>query len=371
MATPLDGVRVLDLTRVLAGPFATMLLADLGADVLKIEQASGDDTRHFGPPFVGGESTYFLAINRGKRSLVLDLKSPDGIAELLRLAARSDVLVENFRPGVLDRLGIGAKTLRALNPRLIVASLSGFGQTGLDEWVQAPGYDLVIQALSGVMSLTGEAGGPPVKAGVSVGDLVGGLYLVQGVLAALYERERTGRGRHVDVALLDALVSLLGYQAGQLFATGQAPTRLGSRHPSICPFETVQAADGPFVLCCGNDAQFRALAAELGLDDEPRFRTNPGRVEHHDALLALLAERFRAAPVDAWIARLGAAGVPCAPVLSLDQALAHPQLAARGMLRTLEHPTLGTLRAVSSPLVLDGEVCFAELAPPKLGDHDL
>lgn len=372
---PLHGIRVLDLTRVLAGPFATMLLADMGADVIKVERPGrGDDTRGFGPPFLGDESTYFLSINRGKRSIVVNMKSEEGQQVLQTMAGRSDVLVENFRAGVLDRVGMGYDALSTRYERLIYASISGFGHEGLDEFVKAPGYDLLVQSLSGVVSLTGLPDGPGTKAGVSIGDLVGGLYCVHGILAALYEREKTGRGQRVDISMLDGLVSLLTYQAGSFLGTGDVPHRMGSRHPSICPFETVTTQDGQLAICCGNDGQFQRLAKVLGLPElatDERFSTNAMRVKHREVLLPLLLERFGAHTTAHWLGVLAQpdVDVPSAPVLTVGSALEHPQLQARGMLRTITHPTVGTMRAVGCPVRMGGESLFNERPAPVLGEH--
>ena len=364
----------MDLTRVLAGPFGTMILADLGADVIKIEQPGrGDDTRHFGPPFVGdGHSTYFLAVNRGKRSVVLDLKGDQGRAVLEKLVERCDVLVENFRPGVLKRLGFGWEACRQINPRLVYASISGFGHEGDPRYTTAPGYDLMAQALSGVASLTGPPTSPPSKAGVSIGDLVGGLYSVQGILAALYERERTGKGRRLDVAMLDGLVSLLTYQASAHLLAGKTPTRMGNQHPSICPFETLATADGHLVVCCGNDKQFGALTRALGCEElasDPRFVTNAARVQNRPVLIPLLEVILAEADTATWLEKLGPAGVPCAPLQTVATALTHPQLHARGMVTTVQHPELGEIPAIGCPIRLDGQPAFNPRPAPRLGEH--
>ncbi len=375
IAGPLHGVRILDLTRVLSGPFGTMLLADLGADVIKVEHPSGgDDTRRFGPPFLGEESTYFMSINRGKRSITLDLKSEKGRAAMSRLIDRSDVLVENFRPGVADRLGFGWETVTDQNPRLIYASLSGYGHAGLPEFVTAPGYDLLMQALSGVASLTGQTDGPPTKAGISIGDLVAGLYAAHGILAALYDRERTGRGRRVDIAMLDGLVSLLTYQGSAYLLGNKVPHRMGNQHPSICPFETVRTANGHIVVCCGNDAQFERLCVALeapSLADEPRFATNASRVQHRPALIERLEATLMTQSTDHWLGVLSRPGqeVPSAPLQGVDEALAHPQLAARGMLSTVQHSTLGELPAIGCPVRLDDKPSFHSRPAPHLGEH--
>jgi len=368
---PLDGITVLDLTRVLSGPYCTMLLGDMGARVIKIEQPGrGDDTRAWGPPFVHGESTYFLSINRNKESVTLDYKQPEGREILEQLVQRADVLVENFRPGALERAGFGYETLGTRYPRLVYASISGFGQSGprRDE----PGYDAVIQAEGGLMSITGAADGPAYRLGVAVADFISGLFAAQGILAALFARERRGTGQRVDVAMLDAVVALLTYQAGSWFATGEIPRRLGNRHPSIAPYDTFDASDGEFVLAVGNDSQFRACCAVLGneaLADDPRFSTNAARVAHYDVLRALLNDRFRTATRQQWIARLTAASVPAGAVRTVDEVLGDPQVVAREMITALDHPLLGSLKQLGLPVKLSGTPGALRRAPPRLGEH--
>ena len=292
--TPLDGLTILDFTRVLAGPYCTMQLADLGARVIKIEQPGrGDDTRAWGPPFVGGESAYFLSINRNKESVALDLKHSRARGILDALVARADVVVENFRPGTMERLGLGYDTLAATHSRIVYCSISGFGQTGPRR--AEAGYDAMMQAEAGLMSITGAADGPPFRLGVAIGDIATGMFAVQGILAALYARERSQRGQRVDIAMLDAVTALLTYQASIAFATGDTPRRMGNRHPSIAPYDTFTAADGEFVLSVGNDDQFRRLAGilrrpELGID--PQYATNADRVRHYDALRDTLSRLF-------------------------------------------------------------------------------
>jgi len=368
---PLDGITVLDLTRVLSGPYCTMLLGDMGARVIKIEQPGrGDDTRAWGPPFVHGESTYFLSINRNKESVTLDYKQPDGRAILERLVERADVLVENFRPGALDRAGFGYETLETRYPRLVYASISGFGQNGprRDE----PGYDAVIQAEGGLMSITGAADGPAYRMGVAVADFISGLFAAQGILAALFARERRGTGQRVDVAMLDAVVALLTYQAGSWFATGEVPRRLGNRHPSIAPYDTFDASDGEFVLAVGNDSQFKSCCAVLGTDalaDDPRFSTNAARVAHYDVLRRLLNERFQTGTRQHWMARLTAASVPAGAVRTVDEVLGDPQVTAREMIAALEHPLLGSLKQLGLPVKLSATPGTLRLPPPRLGEH--
>jgi crotonobetainyl-CoA:carnitine CoA-transferase CaiB-like acyl-CoA transferase len=378
-AGPLDGLTVLDFSRVLAGPYCTMQLADLGARVIKIEQPGrGDDTRAWGPPFLGGESAYFLSVNRNKESLALDLKHPRARRVLDPLVAKADVLVENFRPGTMERLGLSDETMRALNPRLVYCSISGFGQTG-PRRLEA-GYDAMMQAEAGLMSITGAAGGPPFRLGVAIGDIATGLFAVQGILAALYARERTlrqgsgqaGGGQRVDIAMLDAVTALLTYQASTAFATGATPQRMGNRHPSIAPYDTFETADGEFVLSVGNDDQFRRFCGVLrepALAADPRFATNTDRVQRYDALRAVLAPllgRWRRADL---LAALTAAGVPCSAVRSVTEALADPQLAARQMIVPLEHVAAGSIRVLGTPVKLSDTPASVRTPPPTLGQH--
>ena len=318
---PLDGFTILDLTRVLSGPYCTMLLADMGARVIKIEQpGTGDDTRAWGPPFVGGESAYFLSINRNKESVTLDFKHPDGRRALERLLSSCDALVENFRPGALARCGLDYATLSASHPRLVYASVSGFGQTGPRR--DSPGYDAVVQAEGGLMSLTGPADGPPYRLGVAIADIVSGMFAAHGIVLALLARERTGRGQLVDVGMLDAVTALLTYQAGIYFATNEAPRRMGNRHPTIVPYETFEASDGEFVLAVGTDEQWRRFCEIADLPFEERFATNRQRVTGYADLRALVARRLKEHPRAEWIDRLAAASIPCGVVRALDEVFA-------------------------------------------------
>jgi crotonobetainyl-CoA:carnitine CoA-transferase CaiB-like acyl-CoA transferase len=368
---PLAGLRVLDLTRILSGPYATMALADLGADVVKVENPSGgDDTRSWGPPFQGGEAAYFLAVNRNKRSLAVDLKSGIGHDAVARLARCADVLVENFRPGTADRLGFGYEQLSAGNPGLIYASISGYGQSGpmRDE----PGYDAIAQAASGVMSVTGEPGGPPARVGVSSADLGAGMWAVIGILAALASRNATGKGQWVDVSLLDGQVSWLTYVAAGFSATGEVPRRYGSAHPTIVPYQALRSADGHLMVAAGNDTLWRRFAAAIGspdLADDPRFVTNPDRVRHRDELIAILEEVLATETSEHWASQLASAGVPAGPINTVGQALAHPQVQARGMVGQVEHPSAGTLQTIGFPVKLSGATPVAPSAPPTLGQH--
>jgi crotonobetainyl-CoA:carnitine CoA-transferase CaiB-like acyl-CoA transferase len=368
---PLDGLLIVDLTRVLSGPYCTMLLADMGARVIKIEQPGcGDDTRGWGPPFLGDESAYFLSVNRNKESLTLDLKQPDARRILAQLLDRADVLVENFRPGTMERLGFGYETVSARWPSVVYASISGFGQTGPRR--DQPGYDAVIQAEAGLMSITGEAGGPALRLGVAIADIVSGMFAAQGIAMALLARARSGRGQLVDIGMLDSTAALLTYQAANYFATGRAPERLGNRHPTIVPYETFEAADGEFVLAVGNDDLWKRLCSVMGLAglaDDPRFATNRGRVQHYGELEPILVERLRTRTRAEWIASLNAEGVPCGAVRDVAEVLNDPQLSARAMIESVEHATLGTVRVLGVPIKLSATPGAVRTAPPTLGQH--
>ncbi len=365
MKLPLSGVRVLDLSRVLAGPFCTMGLGDLGAEVIKIEEPKGgDDTRAFGPPFVNGESTYFLSINRNKKSVAIDLKNDEARRLVQALATKCDVVVENFRPGVAARLGLGAKELRAKNPRLIYCSISGFGQAS-----PTPGYDAVVQGLSGLMEVTGHPDGPPTRVGVPISDLLTGMTALQSILTALYAREKSGEGAELDVAMLDSTVQVLTFHSAGALNAGTKPRRLGNRHASIAPYEVFEASDGLFNLAVGNNGQFAELCALLEapeLVSDARFATNPERVKNRPALAAELQPRFSKHPVAHWLKALEAKGIPCGAVLDVGQALAQPTLAARGMLPVFQHPKAGELKLVGSPLP---GADASRAPPPVLGQH--
>ena len=368
---PLDGLLVVDLTRVLSGPYCTMLLADMGARVIKIEQpGKGDDTRAWGPPFQGGESAYFLSINRNKESLALDIKQPRGREFLERLLARADVLVENFRPGTMERLGLGYAAIRPRFPRLVYCSISGFGQSGPRR--EQPGYDAVMQAEGGLMSITGEADGPPYRLGVAISDIVTGMFAAQGITLALLARERTGHGQLVDISMLDATAALLTYQAAIYFATGRNPVRMGNRHPSIAPYETFSASDGDFVVAVGNDEQWRRFCTTAGLDalaGDARFATNRDRVAHYAELKPVLESHLRTRPRDEWIRVLTAAGIPCGSVRDIGEVLGDPQVAARNMIQTVDHQTLGSINVLGTPLKLSETPGAVRQAPPTLGQH--
>lgn len=367
---PLTGIRVVDLTRVLAGPFCTMQLGDLGADVIKVESADGDDTRAWGPPFVEGESAYFMSINRNKRSLTLNLKHAEGKAILWRLLEGADVLVENFRPGTMTKLGFGHDAVAARFPRLVYCAVSGFGQTGPDR--DLPGYDVLIQGESGLMSLTGEEGGTPFKLGVSISDLTAGMAACQGILAALLARARTGRGQLVDISMLDVSASLLTFQAGIHFATGAIPRRRGNAHPSIVPYSTYPTSDGTVIVAVGNDSLFQKFCAAIArpeLVSDERFATAAARVVNREALDALLREVLAGETRDHWLATLRRAGVPCGAVRDLGEVARSSQLAARGMLPAVTHPRAGEVRMLGPSLLLGETPASIRLPPPLLGEH--
>jgi len=368
---PLAGVTVLDLSRVLSGPFCTMFLADMGARVIKIEHpVRGDDTRHWGPPFVAGESAYFLSINRNKESVALDFKHAEGRRVLDALVARADVLVENFRPGTLDRLGLGYEQLAAAHPRLVYCSISGFGRHGPKR--DRPGYDAVVQAEGGLMSITGPGDGSPYRLGVAIADLVTGMFAAQGILLALLARHDTGRGQLVDLAMLDSTAAMLTYQAGIYFMTGRTPVRMGNRHPTIAPYETFATADGELVLSVGNDDQWRRFCRAVGLDalgTDERFATNGARVDHYDELGPILVDLLRTRTRAAWIATLDAAGVPCGAVKSVAEVVADEQLRLREMIVEMRHPTVGPMRALGVPVKLSDTPGGVRTPPPVLGQH--
>jgi len=369
--TPLDDITVLDFSRVLAGPYCTMQLADLGARVIKIEQpGKGDDTRAWGPPFINGESAYFLSVNRNKESVALDLKAASTRPVLDALFARTDVVVENFRPGTMDRLGLGYSAIAAAHPRIIYCSISGFGQSGPRSI--EPGYDAMMQAEGGLMSITGPPEGSAYRVGVAIGDIATGMFAVQGILAALLARARTGRGQRVDIAMLDAVTSLLSYQASSAFATGTTPVRMGNRHPSIAPYDTFTTADGEFVLSVGNDDQFRRMCAVLDapwLATDRRFASNADRVLNSEALRRELSGLLQRWTRDRLLKALTAAGVPCGAVRTVTEALADPQLAAREMIVPLQHVTAGAITVLGTPLKLSDTPAAVRTPPPALGQH--
>jgi crotonobetainyl-CoA:carnitine CoA-transferase CaiB-like acyl-CoA transferase len=374
-------LKVLDMSRVLAGPWCGQILADLGAEVIKIERpGTGDDTRHWGPPYLKDregretrEAAYFLGANRGKKSVTLDIARPEGQAIARKLAARCDVLIENYKVGDLERYGLGYEALKALNPGLVYCSITGFGQSG--PMRKVAGYDFIIQALGGLMSITGERddlpGGGPQKVGVAVADIMTGMYSTVAILAALAYRDRTGEGQYIDMALLDVQVAMLANMAMNYLISGRVPRRLGNAHANIVPYQVFDAADGQLVLAVGNDNQFARFceAAECSFHEDPRFRTNADRVRNRETLVPLIAEVLRRRPVKEWVAKLEPLGVPVGPINNLAQVFEHPQVVSRGMRVELPHPLSGTVPTVANPIRLCATPIQHEAAPPMLGQH--
>jgi formyl-CoA transferase/CoA:oxalate CoA-transferase len=368
---PLRGIRVLDLTRVLAGPFCSMTLADLGAEIIKVEiPGSGDDTRAY-PPFIKGQSSYFLSLNRGKESITLNLKTKKAQEAIYRLVEKCDVFLENFRPGITTQLGVDYKTLRKVNPRLIYCSISSFGQTGpYSRW---PGYDLIIQGMSGLMSFTGEPDGPPVRAGMAVADIGAGMYAIIGILSALRVRDKTGMGQYIDISLLDSSVSWLTFAAGSYFATGKSPTRMGSGHPSLVPYQAFEAGDGKSLLiAAANDRLWELLCKGMGLDnlkDDQRYADGVKRVENRNILIPFLIEEFKKRPRDVWLEMLKAIGFPCGPVYSIEEVFSDPQVLQREMLVEMEHPEAGIIKQIGPVIKFSETQCVIGIPPPLLGEH--
>ena len=365
----LSGIRVLDLSRMLAGPYGTLLLADMGAEIIKIEDPSGDPMRQMGPHFKAGESAYFLSANRGKKSVTLNLKSAEGRQTFFDLLAVCDVVYENFRPGVMERLGLSYDTLKSHKPGIILCSISGYGQNGPRR--EQPAFDLVLQALGGGLSITGEPGRVPVRMGLPVADLAGGMFGAMAVAAALHRRAQTGEGAHLDISLLDGQVSLLTYMAQYYFIGGEVPRSWGAQHENVVPYNAFATRDGSLVVAAFAEKFWRGLCQALELDeliDDSRFATNPDRRQNRDALNALLAERFQTRSTAEWMARLEEAGVPAGPIQRVDEVLEDPQIQARNMRVTTEHPTIGPLEILGNPIkVADTEETF--IPPPLLGQH--
>ena len=367
---PLEGLKVLDLSRVLAGPYATMALADLGADVTKVEHPErGDDTRHWGPPFAGGESAYFLAVNRNKRSIGVDLKSNEGLERVRRLAADADVVIENWKRGALEGMGLGYEALREGNPGLVYCSITGFGP-GPDE--DRPGYDFLVQARAGVMGITGQPGGEPTKVGVAAADIFCGMMAANAILAALHRRSVTGEGARIEVPLFESTLSWLANRGQEYLISGNDTGLIGNAHPSIVPYQTFHTADRPIVVAVGNDAQFGRLCEAVGLPelaDDDRYATNPDRVANREGLVAALQERFYEKAADGWVERVRDAGVPCGPVNSLADVFEDEHVLGSGILREVDHPAAGLLKMLASPVLVDGERLPVRRPPPTLGQH--
>jgi crotonobetainyl-CoA:carnitine CoA-transferase CaiB-like acyl-CoA transferase len=364
----LAGIRVLDLTHALAGPYCTMLLGDLGADVIKIESPSGDQSRQWGPPFIHGESAYFLSVNRNKRSVVLDLKTPHGQATAQALALASDVVVENFKPGAMTRLGLGAAKLQALKPSLVYASISGYGQNQ----PELAGYDQIAQGTSGMMSMNAPTGAPPAKVGVPIGDISAGMFATHAILASLVERERTRKGRYIDVALNDSLLALFTYQAGRLFATGEIPVQEGNHHATISPYGTFAARDGFINIAVATDSQFLRFCTAIGardLAEDPRFASNADRQAARSELTRGIEAHLKLRNREEWLGRLRGHGIPAGPILDIAEAFDSPLASERGMRVEVEHPVAGTITQVAAPWQLDGHQSPIRLPPPALGQH--
>ncbi|MCL5972236.1 MAG: CoA transferase [Firmicutes bacterium] len=365
----LEDLVVIDLTRILTGPFCTMMLADFGAEVIKVEPPQGDDTRKWGPPFIQGESAYFLSVNRNKRSISLDLKTAKDQNIFKTMVSQADVVVENFRPGTLDKWGLGYNQLSRINPKIIMASISGFGATGPERHL--PGYDVVAQAMSGLMSVTGD-GAHPTKAGFSVGDIGAGMWAAYGIMAALWARERTGQGQWVDTSLFEALVSWQTYQAGNYFASGKDPVALGSAHPNIAPYQAVKAQDGYFVVACGNDGLWEKMVevCPIPFGHDKEYSTNPDRVVHRETLIKRLEEEvFAAKPVVQWVDILRSVGVPAAPIQSFSDVFRDPQIQAREMVQVLHHPIAGDIQVLGIPVKLSNTPGAVTMPPPTLDQH--
>ncbi len=372
MQAVLSDVVVVDLSRVLAGPYCTMILGDLGATVIKVEQPGrGDDTRQFGPPYIAGESAYYLGLNRNKYSILLDFSTPEGKQRLLELIRTATVLVENFRPGTLQRQGLDYETLKAINPGLIYCSISGYGQTG--PYASRPGYDFVAQAESGIMAVTGEIDGDPQRVGSPVGDVSAGMFACTAILAALRVRDRTGQGQHIDIALIETTMSLLSNVASNYLISGEEASRFGNGHPNIVPYQAFHTRDGHVVVSCGNDRLYQSLCRLLGREDlasDPRFATNPQRVRNRNELVPVLQEAFLARTTDEWLPELRAAGIPCGPINSVSQIFNDPHIQARGYVWECDHPTAGKIKLAGSPMHFSETPTRLYKAPPLLGEDD-
>jgi crotonobetainyl-CoA:carnitine CoA-transferase CaiB-like acyl-CoA transferase len=366
----LKGVRVVDLSRAMAGPYCTMMLADAGAEVIKVEPPIGDETRLWGPPFQDGESTYFMSVNRNKRSIVLDLKKEGAKEVLRRLISRADVLVENFRPGVMEKMGFGYEEVSKTNPRIVYCSISGFGQWG--PYRDRPGYDLIAYALSGMMSITGHEDAPPVKAGVPVSDIGAGMFAAFAIVSALLRRTSTGKGEYLDVSLLEGQIAWLTHQAGAFFATGKNPRKMGSAHSSIAPYQAFKAMDDYFVLAVGNDEQWsrfcKAISAEHLMED-PRFKTNPDRVRNRELLVKELENIFSKDTAESWVNRISQVGVPCSRIYRLSDVFSDKHVLAREVVQEVEHVKAGKVKLISPPYKLRSSTFKVSLPPPILGQH--
>lgn len=371
MAGPLTGIKVLELSRTLAGPYCSMILADLGAEIIKVEQpGTGDESRGFAPPYWGGESCYYLSLNRNKRGMTLNLKTKEGQDIVRKLVKDSDVLIENFRTGTMEKFGLGYKSLKETNPQLVYSAVSGFGRTG--PMKNDPAYDLLMQGFSGLMSVTGEPGRPPVKVGYSIADLATGMFAAIGVISALYERKKTGRGQMVESSLLETLVSLQAYLAVGYLATGKVPQRMGAAHPNCAPYQVFEAEDGYYIIAVPNDGLWRKMCDALSLDElkeHSKYATNADRVKNRQELEKILTTYTRQHKAEEIMTKLHEAGVPCGPINSIDQILNHPQVLHREMVVDVEHPTAGNIKLLGIPIKLSESPGSIRMAPPMLGQH--
>jgi len=372
MGAILSDVIVVDLSRVLAGPYCTMMLGDMGATVIKIEQpVKGDDTRRFGPPYIAGESAYYLGLNRNKFGIALDFSTPGGKEQLLKLIKKATVLVQNFRPGSMARKGLGYEDLRAINPGLIYCSISGYGQTGPRR--DLPGYDFIAQAESGLMSVTGEIDGDPMPVGSPIEDIASGMYACMSILAALRVRDRTGKGQHIDISLLESAVTMLGNVASNHLISGEEAKRYGNGHANIVPYQSFRTRDGHIAVACGNDGLFADLCRLLQREElitDARFATNPQRQQHRHELIAILQEIFRQRDTDDWLTMLRNAGIPSSPINTVSKVFRDPQLEARGLVWECQHPTAGTIHFVGSPIHFSETPTRLYKAPPLLGEDN-
>jgi len=372
MARALDGIKIIDFSKALAGPYCTMLLADMGAEVIKVEMpGSGDDSRGWGPPFIEGEAAYFLSVNRNKKSITLNLKDDKAKEIALKIIAKADIVLESNRPGVMTKLGLDYETVKKINPGIIYCSISGFGQTG--PYSKRPGFDQVIQGYGGIMGLTGEKGGGPLKVGIAVTDIATGMFAATGILTALFHRERTGQGQHVDASMLDGQVSWLTYQAGRYLASGDVPQRIGSAHPLIVPYQDFEAIDGFINIAAGNDNLWKKFckATDLAqIADDPKFATNPKRVENRDEVVAIVSKKIKTKTMQEWLDILNEAGVPCGPIYTVDQIFKDPQVLAREMLVEIDHPKCGKIQVTGSPIKLSETPAEIKTHPPMLGEHN-
>lgn len=370
MPGPLQDIRVLDMTWALAGPFCTMLLADLGAEVIKVENPEGGDPSRKNFPFIAGVSSYFLSINRGKKSITVNLQHPQGKEIIFSLVKKCDVLVENFRPGVMERLGFGYKALQALNPQIIYASCSGFGQTS--PYAHRPAYDVIVQGMGGTLSITGEEGGPPVRVGFSIGDIGGGIFTALGVLSALHEREKSGQGQRIDVSMLDCQIALLENAFARFFATGEVPQRIGTRHPVLTPFQAFPTKDGYIVVAVARQDWWEKFCHLLGLAEliqDERFKTNADRTKNHRALEEILIPVIRTRPTAEWVAEMEKLDIACGPVNTIPEIANDPHTAIREMITSVQHSKAGMLKVINSPIKLSRTPVRLEKASPELGEH--